>query len=284
MSELNVGDALEWLQSLGSGLADLVFTSPPYEDSRTYGIGCKLKGQAWVDWLAPIIVEAARVSRGLVIVNMSSPMRDGMHSPAVEWLVSDLTRQHGLVCGASPYAWIKNGIPGKRMIGHRRCWEPLYTFALPDRLPLKWSDLGAFSEPQKYRPRWVGARGKDGRQKRTETIEKGDALPGDVIMALVGGGHMGANSAHGNEAAMPVSLAEKFVCWYCPPGGVVLDPFCGSGTTGHAAIMHGRRFVGCDIRPDQIQLSWERLRRVTRPFPGMESGAGVPHPEPLEVI
>jgi DNA modification methylase len=33
----------------------------------------------------------------------------------------------------------------------------------------------------------------------------------------------------------------------CPPGGVVLDPFSGAGTTGLAAIQLGRRYVGIDI-------------------------------------
>jgi len=45
---------------------DLVFTSPPYEAARTYGIAFKLKGQDWVDWAVERFVECVRVCKGLV--------------------------------------------------------------------------------------------------------------------------------------------------------------------------------------------------------------------------
>jgi DNA modification methylase len=79
----------------------------------------------------------------------------------------------------------------------------------------------------------------------------------------VGGGKLGHRLAHEVEAPMPVGLAERFVCWYCPPEGVVLDPFCGTGTTLHAAKQHGRRGIGCDVRADQVDLARRRLATVT---------------------
>jgi hypothetical protein len=86
------------------------------------------------------------------------------------------------------------------------------------------------------------------------------ANPGNVIKTHVGGGMDGGDDdAHGNEAPMPIALAERFVCWFCPPSGVVLDPFAGSGTTGVAAIKNGRRFIGMDIRESEIERSTSRL-------------------------
>lgn len=41
----------------------------------------------------------------------------------------------------------------------------------------------------------------------------------------------------------------------CKPGGVVLDPFAGSGTTGMVAQQHGRRFVGIDLSRDYLDLA-----------------------------
>ena len=70
---------------------------------------------------------------------------------------------------------------------------------------------------------------------------------GDVIRCLVGGGAMGSPLAHKNEAAFPLRLPEFFIRSYAKPDSIVMDPFCGSGTSGHAAIIHGRRFVGCDV-------------------------------------
>jgi DNA modification methylase len=56
-------------------------------------------------------------------------------------------------------------------------------------------------------------------------------------------------------AAMPVALAERCVQAGCRPGGVVLDPFSGSGTTGLAAAKHGRRYIGIDINREYLDLS-----------------------------
>lgn len=89
------------------------------------------------------------------------------------------------------------------------------------------------------------------------------ANPGNVITCKVGGGLMGHDLAHDNEAPFPLTLAEFFVLSFCPPGGIALDPFCGSGTTGHAAILHGQRFVGCDVRQSQVDLTGRRLETVT---------------------
>lgn len=56
-------------------------------------------------------------------------------------------------------------------------------------------------------------------------------------------------------ATMPPALAERCVLAGCKPGGVVLDPFSGSGTTGMAANKHGRRYVGIDLSADYLDLS-----------------------------
>lgn len=65
-------------------------------------------------------------------------------------------------------------------------------------------------------------------------------------------------------ATMPVSLAERCIQAGCKPGGTVLDPFSGSGTTGLAAAKHGRRYVGIDLNPEYLDLSLRtRLAQTT---------------------
>lgn len=61
--------------------------------------------------------------------------------------------------------------------------------------------------------------------------------------------------AEAHFAAMPPALAERCVRAGCRPGGVVLDPCSGSGTTGLAAIRNGRRYVGIDLNRDYLDLS-----------------------------
>jgi site-specific DNA-methyltransferase (adenine-specific) len=48
----------------------------------------------------------------------------------------------------------------------------------------------------------------------------------------------------------------------CPPGGVILDPFMGSGTTGVAAITEGRRFIGVEMSPHYAGIARDRLTQV----------------------
>jgi len=56
-------------------------------------------------------------------------------------------------------------------------------------------------------------------------------------------------------AAMPPALAERCILAGCKPGGTVLDPYSGSGTTGLAATKHGRRYVGIDVNADYHDLA-----------------------------
>jgi DNA modification methylase len=46
----------------------------------------------------------------------------------------------------------------------------------------------------------------------------------------------------------------------CPEGGIVLDPFCGSGTTGVSALSLNRKFVGIELNPEYVQIALKRLK------------------------
>lgn len=57
----------------------------------------------------------------------------------------------------------------------------------------------------------------------------------------------------------PLQLLERIVRAATDPGDLILDPFNGSGTTGIAAIKHGRRYVGIDMNTDYLDLSRSRF-------------------------
>jgi len=89
------------------------------------------------------------------------------------------------------------------------------------------------------------------------------ANPGNLIKTSVGKGHMGHDMAHENEAPFPEKLAEFFVLSWCPPGGIVLDPFSGSGTTVSVAEQNGRTGIGFDIRQSQCEIGRRRTELQT---------------------
>jgi hypothetical protein len=74
------------------------------------------------------------------------------------------------------------------------------------------------------------------------------ANPGNVLKFVVGGGVMGNRLCHDNEAPFPVDLAAFFVKSFCPPAGIVLDCFAGSGTVADACEVNGRNSISIDIR------------------------------------
>jgi site-specific DNA-methyltransferase (adenine-specific) len=57
----------------------------------------------------------------------------------------------------------------------------------------------------------------------------------------------------------PVALMEYLVRLACRPGGTVLDPFMGSGTTGIACIREGMKFIGIEKSPEYFEIAKTRL-------------------------
>ena len=63
----------------------------------------------------------------------------------------------------------------------------------------------------------------------------------------------------GHFAAFPPKLAETCILAGCPVGGIVLDPFLGSGTTAAAAKHLSRRYIGIELNPDYCTLAKQRI-------------------------
>jgi site-specific DNA-methyltransferase (adenine-specific) len=74
----------------------------------------------------------------------------------------------------------------------------------------------------------------------------------------------------------PLEIVERMVLASAPPGGLVLDPFMGSGTTAVAAMKHGRRFVGFEINGDYFAAVERRVARHSSSCRGK-----LPHPAHL---
>lgn len=104
-----------------------------------------------------------------------------------------------------------------------------------------------------------------GRQHLTPDVH-GGRNPGDVWTIPT----VPFSEAH--FAAMPPELARRAVLAGCKPGGTVLDPYSGSGTTGMVAAQTGRRFFGIDLSQDYLDLSL-RTRLAQSAIPDFGEGA-----------
>jgi modification methylase len=77
----------------------------------------------------------------------------------------------------------------------------------------------------------------------------------------------------GHPAPFPVELAARVIKLYSYKGDIVLDPFCGSGTTCVAALQLGRHYLGFDIQENYCAISMERISKVRA---GMQSSGEDP--------
>jgi DNA methylase len=275
--EFHCADCLDWMRDQPAGCVDHVFTSPPYEAARTYGIDFDLRGQEYVDWCVERFHECLRVCNGLVAWVIDGPTRKYRWSAVPVLLMAELHR-HGVHLRKPPI-FQRSGIPGSGGPDWlRNNYEFIVCATNGGRLP--WSDNLAMGQPPKYNPGGaMSYRLVDGSRRNKKDAEvTGDstngavksvgyvppklANPGNVIRCSVGGGRMGSEFAHENEAPFPESLAEFFIRSFCRPGGTVLDPFSGSGTTVAVAAKLGRRGIGVDIRENQVALGRRRLAEL----------------------
>jgi len=60
-------------------------------------------------------------------------------------------------------------------------------------------------------------------------------------------------------AVYPPELIERPILSTCPPNGIVIDPFMGSGTTAVVARNNGRKYIGCELNPEYAALSEKRI-------------------------
>ena len=277
------GDCLNVMRGMSDGSVDLVMCSPPYEDCRMYGeLEFKLSGDAWVQWAADRYMECLRVCRGLVAWVVEGKTRKYRYSATPPMLMVELAKRGAVL--RKPPVFHRVGIPGSGGPDWwRNDWEWIIC-ATRTRGKLPWSDNTACGHPPKFPPGGNPShQSRDGRVYHPRPQREGNvrrvrtyeppalANPGNVIHLNGGGGHMGHKLAHENEAPFPLALAERFVKSFCPPGGIVLDPFGGSGTTAHAAVINGRRAVYIDARKSQVEIARARLAEVSGV--GAEGGA-----------
>ncbi|MWV24120.1 site-specific DNA-methyltransferase [Methylobacterium sp. 2A] len=260
------GDGQKLLAELPKASIDLFFTSPPYADARAYS---RIHPDRYVEWFLPFareMFEAAKPTGSLIINIKNRVAKDGslkgQRHPYVYQLV--LALQNIGWRWIETYIWAKpNAVPGRFGPRTKDSFEYVYHFAR-DLKP--FFDLAAVRVPYKADKAEIARRRLDtlGRRNteagfgrdRTKTYLLGGADPGNVVtVPQTYNQHRGV--AH--TAAMPEGLAEFFIKAASPPGGIVVDPFAGSGTTITVARRHGRQAFGFEIHDEFVQVARRRI-------------------------
>lgn len=97
---------------------------------------------------------------------------------------------------------------------------------------------------------------KDKKQEKRDTIERDEFIQWTKSIWTF----PAVNAKKiGHPAPFPVELPHRLIKLYSYEGDVILDPFCGSGTTCIAAIQNNRRYIGYDIKKEYIELAEKRI-------------------------
>jgi modification methylase len=229
----------ECMAELAYESVNLVVTSPPYNVGKEYEIG-----QSWEEWIAllsRVFTEVMRVlvKGGRVAVNTASigrkPYRP-LHSYVLAVLV-DL----GFMCRGE-IIWDKGAT-----VGVSTAWG---SYARPSNPVLRdvHETITIFS--------------KDSWQLATQGPDTID--PKKFLSMTQSVWRIPTESAKriGHPAPFPVELPRRLIQLYSRQGDLVLDPFCGAGTTSVAAVQTGRKSIGYDLDPAYCEIARARIQKA----------------------
>jgi site-specific DNA-methyltransferase (adenine-specific) len=274
------GDCIDVLKTFADQSVHCVVTSPPYWKARNYGggageLGAEREPMAFVERLLVIFDEVRRVLRddGTCWVNLSDTMHGGSLA-GIPWSFASAMSlsapgyaRRWFLRSAAP--WIKRS-PMPEAVTNRPSNGLEYFFLFTKKATGYHYDADAVRLPvcpsTLARDQYTRiSAGKDGpyavrHDHETPSNPKGrNRRNTDWWMESLG--YVVASASYGGNhyAVMPPKLVEPAISAGCPAGGVVLDPFMGTGTTLEVAVSLGRSAIGIELNPDYVRLAEERM-------------------------
>lgn len=315
MSEFQIitGDALQSLKVMPDGSVDCIVTSPPYWGLRDYGhegqMGLEPTPEAYVSNMVAVFREVRRVLKptGTLWLNLGDSYA-GYHGNKNAAYDAAPSNKGGYFENQRKTLVNHNGIKNKDLIGipwrvafalqadgwylrsdiiwHKpnpmpesvtdRCTKAHEYLFLLTKAERYFYDHEAIKEPSvsdhssgntsrsNNQQEWRSGFGTSVPWEQRPTRNRRD------VWTIPTKPFKGAHSA-----VMPEALVEPCILAGCPDGGLVLDPFTGSGTVGAVAVRMGRRFLGCELNPDYADMARRRISAsVTGPYLFREASNG----------
>ena len=287
LDTIYIGDCLEVLRTLPDESVHCCVTSPPYYALRDYGmddqIGREASPKEYISRLTDVFTEVRRVLRsdGTLWLNISdtysgkgnqgdfvdpkNPSGRNGQAVALNYKVEG--------CKPKDIIWMKeNPMPESVKDRCARCYEHIFLFSKSRKYHF---DYKAISEPIAPATAERLKRGMKGGNKfgvavpgqpHPQTInrprEHGEIRDADINPLRNKRDVWIINTVPfkgKHYAAYPPKLVETCLLAGCPEGGIVLDPFMGSGTTGMVAKQLDRHYVGVELNPEFTEMAYRRI-------------------------
>lgn len=253
---LCVGDCLKVLRKIPDATVQLTVTSPPYNVGKEYEENLTLSD--YVHFQQSVIKECIRVTKT---------------GGSICWQVGNHRNGHGQIIPLdillypmfigdeqdnlrlrNRIVWhFEHGLNCQRRFSGRH--ETVLWFTKGDQYLFH---LDRVRVPQKY-PGKLAYKGQRKGQPSSHPLGKN---PGDVwILPNVKSNHR-EKTIH--PCQFPLEIPERFILSLTNAGDLVLDPFVGVGTTAAAAVLHGRRAIGCDANREYLDVARQRVLAAKR--------------------
>lgn len=226
------GDCLEELDMLDDDIADLIILDPPYDK--------------WDKFLENgIICQSVRLLKpsGNLICFTKQPFDFNLRCD-----IDHMFRREIVWTFTNGGAWVSKKMP---LVSHQKIYwcAPTKDFYFNERTGLQYSvNTKDFERSKKV------FEGYESKGRKFTKDENGVWLRD----------HLHFNKPNmGKIPAKPLELIEILIRCFCPKGGLVLDPFMGSGTTAIAAKNYGCNYLGIELNHDYIEIANKRIELET---------------------
>lgn len=257
MIDLRHDDCLDAMEGIPDGSVDLTVTSPPYDNLRTYNGN----NDQWGDhvWQS-VLSELFRVTSG---------------GGVVVWVVGDATvngtetgtsfRQalYAMKCGFNLHdtmIWRKPNFANPASNRYHQTFE--YMFVLSKGRP---RTFGGIKDRKNVYAGSAGSYGEntstqaDGSKKTRDRKQVANFGMRHNVWDMKTTGQDGSSKKYAHPAMFPETLARDHIVSWSNEGDMVFDPFMGSGTTGVAAKVLNRRFIGIEIDAEYFKIAKGRI-------------------------